>query len=295
MIIVVGSINLDLVGRVERLPAPGETVRGSSFATSPGGKGANQALAARRAGAPVAMIGAVGDDTQSREALALLERDGVDLSGVARVEGTSTGVALILVDDGRGENAIAVIAGANGCVESEKVTAHPIGEDDALLLQMEIPAAANHAALDHARKAGALSLFNAAPFDEDAVGLARKADVTIVNETEFDLLAAALGLEGADRAARMAAFPSATGRSLVVTLGAEGAVAVTRNRRFDVAAPEIDPVDTVGAGDTFCGYLAAAFAEGLDWPLALDLAVRAGAAACLKTGAQPAIPFRESV
>lgn len=295
MIVVPGSINLDLTARVERLPAPGETVQGPSFATAPGGKGANQALAARRAGADVAMIGAVGADTQAGEALALLNDGGVDLSRVKSVEDVSTGVALIMVDDAKGENMIAVVAGANGKVTPEDVAAVPLGPGDAVLLQMEIPAGTVAAALRHARAAGALSLLNIAPYTGDVPGLAADADIVVANETEFRALAAALQLAGAGLSARMAAFVAQTGRALVVTLGPDGALAATPDGEFRAAAPEIEPVDTVGAGDTFCGYLATALAGGMAWPEALDLAVRAGAAACLKPGAQPAIPFRDDL
>lgn len=295
MIVVPGSINLDLIARVERLPAPGETVRGPSFAAAPGGKGANQALAARRAGAQVAMVGAVGADSQAGEALALLKEDGVDLSRVKSIEAVSTGVALIMVDDAKGENIIAVVAGANGEITPADVTAAPFGSGDAVLLQMEIPAETVAAALAHAREAGSLSILNIAPYTEDVPRLAGTADIIVANETEFHALAAAMNLAGAGLSARMDAFAKKTGRALVVTLGAAGAMAVTPDGEYRAAAPKIEPVDTVGAGDTFCGYLAAALAEGMAWPQALDLAVRAGAAACLKRGAQPAIPVRSEV
>lgn len=294
MIVIPGSINLDLIARVERLPAPGETVRGPSFVTAPGGKGANQALAARRAGADVRMIGAVGADTQADGALELLRAGGVDLSGVNICDGVATGVALILVDDARGENMIAVVAGANGEVAPVDVGVQ-LAAGDIVLCQMEIPAAAVAAALANAREAGATSILNTAPFTRDVPALSRVADIVVANETEFDLLARALDLKGEHREAQMAAFAARTGRIVVITLGADGAVVRTPDAAFRAAAPRIAPVDTVGAGDTFCGYLAAALLEGMDWPAALDLAVRAGATACLKPGAQPAIPLRGNV
>jgi ribokinase len=292
VIVVPGSINLDLTARVERLPKPGETVQGPSFASAPGGKGANQALAARRAGAEVVMIGAVGDDVQADSALELLRSGGVDLSHVKTVVDSSTGVALIMVDNAGGENMIAVVAGANAKVLSADVEAVPLGPGDVVLAQSEIPPDTVLTAFARARAAGALSIFNTAPFTADTPSLAGQADIVIANETEFDLLSEVLSLEGASRKSRMAAFVERTGKTLVVTLGADGAFAVTPDGKHRVAAPVIEPVDTVGAGDTFCGYLATALAEGMEWPAALDLAVRAGAAACLKPGAQPAIPMR---
>lgn len=294
MIVVPGSINLDMIARVERLPDPGETVRGPSFATTPGGKGANQALAARRAGADVAMIGAVGTDAQAVLAIDLIKQAGVDLSHVRTLtdETVSTGVALILVDDRRGENMIAVVAGANGHVSAADVAARPISPGDVVLAQMEIPADAVKAAFQAGKAAGARTILNTAPYTGDVAPLSGLADIVVANETEFDLLADDLKLGGHDREGRMQAFFDKTGATVVVTLGADGAVAVTADGLQYAEAPRIDPVDTVGAGDTFCGYLATALHAGEDWSGALSLAVRAGAAACLKPGAQPSIPLR---
>ncbi|QBK29620.1 ribokinase [Roseitalea porphyridii] len=293
MITIAGSVNLDLVARVERLPGPGETVTGVAYAEAPGGKGANQALAARRAGHAVAMAGAVGDDANAIAALSLLQVAGVDLSGVERLAAVPTGVALILVDDRTGENQIAVVPGANGrAMENGAPEAPGAG---AWLLQMEIPDQAIAAALDAAAAAGATRYLNIAPYRASAGELARKADVVIANETEFDALAASLGIEPGRVEDRMAGAANALGVVLVLTLGADGALAVTGEGMVRATAPAIEPVDTVGAGDTFCGYLAAARAEGMAWPDALDLACRAGALACLTQGAQPSIPERAAV
>jgi ribokinase len=289
MIVVAGSINLDLTANVERLPEPGETVPGSGFATAPGGKGANQALAACRAGAKVRMAGAVGKDTFAGEALALLEEAGVDLSAVRRVDGP-TGTALILVDAG-GENMIAVVPGANGLVAGEDVSAAKIGRGDHLLLQHEIPLDAVAAALRRAREAGAVSILNTAPFHAEAASLLARADYVIANETEFDLYAEALDLAG-DRKTRMRAFVARTGNALVVTLGGEGALAATPDGELGVTAL---PVDTVGAGDTFCGYLAAGLDAGMPLADALRRSAAAGSLACLKPGAQPSIPLDSEV
>jgi ribokinase len=293
MIYVVGSINLDLIGRVGRLPAPGETVAGSDFATAPGGKGANQALAARRAGAQVRMVGAVGSDAFATEATALLAEAGVDLSSVRTAEG-ATGVALILVDDSA-ENVIAVIPGANGKVTADDARGAGIGSGDFVLLQNEIPLDAVSAALHAARSAGAVSVVNLAPFSPEAARLAPKADILVVNETEFELLSQEMSLPGADRTEKMAAYAADSGRTVVVTLGADGIVAAGPGVSLSMPAMKIDPVDTVGAGDTFCGYLA----EGLQAATGLEEAIRragvAGSLACLKPGAQPAIPAADEV
>ena len=293
MITVVGSINLDLVGAVGRLPTLGETVPGDNFVTAPGGKGANQALAARRAGLDVRMIGAVGDDAFAQEALELLNEAGVDLSGVRRA-GAATGVALILVG-GDGENMIAVIPGANGAVSPGDVEAAAIDSGDIVLLQNEVPGDTVKAALAAARRVGALSILNTAPWRDDRAELIGQADIIVANETEFDLAAGSLALAGSSRDQKMAAFVTQTGRIIVVTLGAEGVIAATKDGISRASAPKIAPVDTVGAGDAFCGYLAAGLADGRSLQEAMARAARAGALACLKPGAQPAVPEASEV
>ena len=293
MITVIGSINLDLIAAVDRLPARGETVPGNGFRSAPGGKGANQALAARRAGSAVRMVGAVGRDAFADEALALLKKAGVDLSQVAR-SGEATGTALILVG-GDGENMIAVVPGANAAVTEAVVDGLDFAPGEHVLLQHEIPLATVERALDRTRDAGAVSLLNTAPFRAEAAGLLAKADVVIANESEFDLYADLLALAGATREERMRAFAASSGRAVVVTLGGEGALAATPDGVLKVEALPVKPVDTVGAGDTFCGYLAASLADGLPLEDALRRAAAAGSLACLKPGAQPAIPLAAEV
>jgi ribokinase len=288
LIIVVGSINLDLIATVERLPGPGETVSGGDFSTAPGGKGANQALAARRAGAEVRMIGAVGKDAFATEALSLLEEAGVDLSRIGRMH-APTGTALILVDS-NGENVIAVVPGANGSVLPGDLSAADLKKGDYLLLQQEIPLQTVKAALRHASEAGAVSVFNTAPFSAEAAAFIGEADYVVANETEFDLYADALSLPEGDRPARMAAFAGRTGRTVIVTLGGEGVRAAAPGEAISVPALKVKPIDTVGAGDTFCGYLAASLASGLPLEQTLRRAATAASLACTKEGAQPSIP-----
>ena len=293
MIIVIGSINLDLIANVDPLPSPGETVAGSTFATAPGGKGANQALAAARAGAPVRMVGAVGKDSFAAEALALLRDGKVDLSGVAETF-ASTGTALIMVGDD-GENIIAVVPGANASVLPGDLSKAFFKKGDIVLLQHEIPLATVGAALDQARAAGAITVLNTAPFQGEAAAFLAKADYAVANETEFDLYGEALSLNGRDRAARMRDYAGKTGRTIVVTLGGDGVMAATPSDFLTVPAMKITPVDTVGAGDTFCGYFAAGLSSGLTLEQALARAGAAGSLACLKPGAQPAIPLAKDV
>lgn len=293
MITVVGSINLDLIAAMDRLPEPGETVLGRNFNTAPGGKGANQALAAARAGAKVRMVGAVGRDAFAGEAVALLKAGGVDLSQVAERD-TATGIAVIFVG-GDGENVITVIPGANSTVDAAAVEKLEFRAGEHILLQHEIPLPAVESVLDRARTAGAITLLNTAPFRADAAPLLAKADYAVANETEFDLFADVLALKGTTREERMKAYAATTGQAIIVTLGAEGVLAATPREFLKVPAMKITPVDTVGAGDTFCGYLAAGLDSGLPLEDALRRAAVAGSLACLKSGAQPAIPLAADV
>jgi ribokinase len=293
VITVIGSINLDLIATVERIPQGGETVPGHEFKTSPGGKGANQALAAARAGAQVRMVGAVGKDSFAAEALELLKQAGIDLSSVRETH-AATGIASIMVADD-GENVIAVVPGANGAVLPGDVRNAQLAKGQIVLLQHEIPLESVEAALNAAREAGAISILNTAPARKDATALISQADYIVANETEFDIYADALSLKGADRKARMEAFTASTGSIVVVTLGGEGVLASTPEGLLSVSALPITPVDTVGAGDTFCGYLAAGLAAGKPLEEALTFAAAAGSLACLKPGAQPAIPLAKDV
>lgn len=293
MIIVIGSINLDLIATVDRLPGPGETVPGTSFRTAPGGKGANQGLAAARAGEETRLIGAVGKDAFAKEALALLAAGGVDLTGVREAH-AATGTAHILVG-ADGENMIAVVPGANDAVLPGDLAKAGLKEGNVVLLQHEIPLQTVEAALDAARAATAVTILNTAPFRLEAAAFLAKADYVVANETEFDLYGEALALSGRDREARMKAFAQKTGRTIIVTLGGEGVLAATPGDFMKVAALKITPVDTVGAGDTFCGYLAAGLSTGLPLEEALKRAAAAGSLACLKPGAQPAIPLAAEV
>lgn len=293
MIAVFGSINLDLIGSVERLPRPGETVPGGAFHAAPGGKGANQALAASRAGAAVRMVGAVGNDSFAEAALSLLRAGKVDLSGVKTTD-QPTGVALILVDR-VGENVIAVVPGANAAVTEADAGSIDFAPGGVLLLQLEVPVAAILSVARRARAGGAIVLLNFAPFREDALALAHEVTHLIVNESECALLADALGLAPGSLEARARAIAERTSATVIVTLGREGAIAIENDRTLAAPALAVDPVDTVGAGDTFCGYLAAALGEGKPLAEALRIAATAGSLACAKPGAQPSIPDRREV
>lgn len=295
MITVLGSINADLVAYTERLPRPGETVAGFNFSTAPGGKGANQALAARKAGSAVRMVGAVGQDLFAKEALSLLSDAGTDLSGVLTVPG-ATGTALILVGN-TGENMIAVVPGANGTMdEAAALTAvASMAAGDVLMLQLEIPSSSVEAALKAARTKGITSVLNTAPFTADGSRLASNADIIIANETEFALLAGDHASDAATRLSALRRLHSQRGQTYVVTLGEAGAIAIHNGVLLEVKSPRIKPIDTVGAGDAFCGHLAAGLDQGKDFATALSRAAIAGSLACLAAGAQPASPTAKSV
>jgi ribokinase len=292
VITVFGSTNLDQVGTVTRLPKPGETVAGGTFSMAPGGKGANQALAARRAGADVLHISAVGDDAFAGMALELLDKGGVDLSQLRKAK-AATGIAMIFVD-ADGENVIAVLPGANGTVSAEDADKGlaALSANDTLLVQQEVPQAATRRALEIAKQKGVRSVLNTAPFLEDTVELAPLADIIVANETEFSLLSGR-AIEELDAA--MAEWAEKTGKTIVVTLGPDGARAHGPEGVISVPAHKVTPVDTVGAGDTFCGYLAAALDAGLSLKDAMARAAVAGSLACLNAGAQPAIPTKADV
>ncbi|OEO28465.1 ribokinase, partial [Devosia insulae DS-56] len=292
MITVLGSTNLDLIGTVSRIPKPGETVPGNEFSMAAGGKGANQALAARRAGAEVRMFAAAGTDSFADEALKLLRADGVDLSHVRIVEG-ATGIAMIFVDEA-GENVIAILPGANGTMGRADADAalEGLGIGSVLMLQQEIPQAATERALELAKAQGVVSILNTAPFLKTTKAVAEQASIVIANETEFELLTGA----GVDRLdAAMTDWARSQNQTVIVTLGPDGARAATPTGSFAVPAMKVDPVDTVGAGDTFCGYLAAGLDRGFDLEAAMRRAAVAASLAVLKPGAPPAVPYLRDV
>ncbi|MCX5514322.1 ribokinase [Kaistia algarum] len=294
MIVVFGSVNIDLVCRTDHHPRPGETVPGSDYQLIPGGKGANQALAARRAGASVAMVGAVGDDDMAAAALAELTSAGVDLSALVR-RGPTTGMAIITVDR-HGENTIVLSPGANARLAHTDLAALSLGANDIVLLQMEVPLAESLAAAQAARAAGARIMLSIAPFlpvEREALAMA---DIILVNETEAADLARHLGLAaGPDGAATVATLAASLGRTVIATLGADGAVAAGGGETIAVPSLPIEPVDTTGAGDTFAGVLAAYLDRGESLETAMLYAAVAGSLACTKMGAQPSFPQKDAI
>jgi len=287
MLVVFGSINLDLVAHVARLPRRGETIAGETFAAHPGGKGANQALAARRAGADVALVGAVGNDAFAAPALRNLDAAGVDLQRLARVD-AATGVALIHVD-GTGENSITVVAGANARADPASLPDSLLATGTTLLMQLEVPFPAVHALAVRARKHGARVILNAAPAHPLSASLLPMIDVLVVNEIEAAALSTHLGAAATSEAFALD-VARRFGCATAVTLGAAGAFAVVGSTLIRASAPVLHAIDTTGAGDSFTGVLAAALHRQIPWNRSLAMSVAAGSLACTAPGAQSALP-----
>ena len=288
-VVVVGSINADLVVTLERHPSPGETVLGGTMTVLPGGKGANQAVAAALLGADVTMVGAVGADAYATTALSALTSSGVDLKAVHEVDG-GTGVAIVTVSDD-GENAIVVLPGANARVTPDLVlaSAEVIAAAAVVVVQGELPAAATEAAV---RTATGRVIVNLAPvMVVDRASLLR-ADPLVVNEHEGVLVLTQLGGDpsGRDHAGVVEALVAVGFASVVMTLGGEGALASDGTHLFTVPAPRVTAVDTTGAGDAFVGALAARLSVGAALADAVRFAVQVGSFAVGRAGAQPSYP-----
>ncbi|MEV4155480.1 ribokinase [Nocardia salmonicida] len=276
-VVVLGSVNMDLVTTVSRRPAPGETVLGTEFATVPGGKGANQAIAAARSGARVRFLGAIGEDAFGAELTATLSGAGIDTALIRRVDGAS-GIASIIVDD-TGENSIIVVAGANGRVtDLTAAELAAIAAADILLCQLEIPIDTVLAAARHARASGTVVALNPSPVQPLPTELWAAVDLAIVNSLEYEQYSAEL----------------AQVTHVVRTLGGDGAVYRGEDgTELSVGGLAVDVVDTTGAGDAFTGGLIATWNQGA--PYALNWADTAGALATTSLGASSSIPAREEI
>ena len=289
MVIVFGSINVDISVILERVPERGETVLCDGCVISPGGKGANQAHAARRAGAEVAMVGRVGADAFAGPALARLRAEGVDLAHVA-VADKPTGCATIWVEEGSGSSTIAVASGANTRVTHSQVPDALLDGEPVLLLQQEVPLEDNRRLVERAARRGCRILLNAAPAYPVPEDVLAALDILIVNEIEIVQLAAHAG-GGDEPIERLPEwFARRFGLTVAATFGAEGALFHTGGESFHTPALSIEPADTTGAGDTFSGVLAATLAAGHDLRKAARYAAAAGSLACTLPGAQSSQP-----
>ncbi len=297
-VLVIGSLNLDTALTVDHHPRPGETVSAATRTFSVGGKGANQAIAAARAGAAVSMVGAVGSDAEADIIIDGLRRAGVDTGAVQRHVGAS-GSAIVIVA-GDGENVIVVSSGANATIDLDAARRafDRIGPGDRVVLQNEIPAAATAFAARRARDLGAHVVWNAAPSPADRGEIPDAIDTLVVNEGELTAVAALVGVavSGAPRSgvsATVQAVANELDVDVICTLGAAGAVAVLDGRAHEIPSPAVTAVDTTGAGDAFVGYFAALSA--MDPAKRLRAAAAAGAAAVTRAGAAASVPAPEEV
>ena len=294
-IAVVGSINTDLVLQLPRLPLPGETVLTESpLQIFGGGKGANQAIAAARLGAPVSMVGAVGEDQFGSDRLAQLAGEGIGVDNIDRIPGRSSGVALITIDS-EGQNSIALAAGANGEVVPRHAACAAVEAAALVMAVVEIPVPPIKAAFATARRRGAMTLLNAAPPGRLPSELLALSDFLVVNETEAGAL---VGEPAPDhrRAPQLAdRLAGLCGRAAVITLGSGGLCASDGRDRIRLPAFPTTVVDTTAAGDAFCGALAVGLLERMEFAQALRFASAAGAAACRRLGASTSLPDRTTV
>nr|WP_314871893.1 ribokinase [uncultured Pseudomonas sp.] len=292
-VVVVGSLNMDLVARAERLPRAGETLTGEGFFTVPGGKGANQTVAVARLGASVAMIGNVGDDAYGQQLLQALQVESVDCQAVATCEGVSSGVALIVVD-AASQNAIVVIPGANGLLSAESVQRADslLQAADIVICQLEVPQATVAWTLARARELGKTVILNPAPATGPLpADWFAHIDYLAPNESEAQALTG-IAVTDKDSARRAAEQLLAFGvGKVIVTLGREGALLVSAQGCQHYPATPVQALDTTAAGDTFIGGFAAGLSRGLSEAEAITLGQRAAAVSVTRAGAQPSIPY----
>lgn len=296
-VVVVGSINMDMVSHSRRLPAPGETLMGEAFVMAPGGKGANQAVAAARLGARVSFVSRVGTRAHGRELLAALAEEGVDARGVQQDESALPGIAVIMVASEGGENSIVYVPGSNAQLAPADVqAAAPLLQGARVVVaQLEVPVPAIRCAFEIARAAGVSTILNAAPALAAGAELLPLCDWLVVNETEAAQLAG-LAVGGVAEASAAAQALLARGpRHVLVTLGAQGALLVDASGQQQLPARAVKAVDTVGAGDTFVGGLATGLAEGMSAVEAVRLGQAAAAIAVSRSGVQSAMPRRSEI
>jgi ribokinase len=294
-IVVVGSSNTDMILKLDRIPRPGETILGGEFVTAAGGKGANQAVAAARAGGSVTFVARVGQDMFGERAVAGFVENGINVEHV-QYDNAPSGVALIFVSE-TGENSIGVAGGANSCLSPADVRLAEKSFSNAavVVMQLETPLVTVQAAAELAATNGAIVILNPAPAQLLPDKLLKRISILTPNETEAELLT---GITVTDEASCSRATDILLGKgvkTVIITLGARGAFVATSTAKQHVPGFKVEPVDTTAAGDTFNGALAAALAEGMSMADAVRFANAAGAIAVTRMGAQPSAPSREEI
>ena len=295
MIIVFGSINMDMVFAADKLPEAGETVLCSDYEITSGGKGANQALAASRFGDKVALVGCAGDDGPALRMLRSLRREGVMTTGVAESTDHLTGCAIVTTDK-EGNNQIVVASGANQQARADQIPDEILLPGNVILMQMELPAEENWALIERAHEKGVKTILNLAPAISIPASALEKLDYLIVNELEAKQMADMLNLDVERDAEKLASALSQQGKlDCIITLGPKGAVAcAVSGKTYNIPAMKLDAdeiVDTTGAGDAYCGTFAGAIHSGLGFLEAMQHASVAGSLACRKQGAQPSFVY----
>jgi ribokinase len=293
VITVFGSINVDLTFRLPHLPVVGETVLTPTFTQAVGGKGANQAIAAARDGARVRFVGCVGPDSYGETARGALAGLGIEVSGLNTVPGT-TGLAAVWID-GEGRNQIAVASGVNEALKADALAAQTLAPDTCVVLQMETPAGEVEAAIDYAKQRKAKIVLNLAPARPLARAALAHVDILVVNEHEAAVLSKHLQLPHTEPLDQAAALAQILGNTVIITLGAEGAIGARGDEIWRVEALLVRAIDTTGAGDCFVGVLASELGKGASIPTAMRRAAVAASLACTIVGAMPSFPARAQI
>lgn len=296
-VVVVGSINMDIVASTVRHPKPGETIAGTDLHYFPGGKGANQAVAAARAGADTLMLGNIGTDGFADELTSFLEGAGVNTDSIKPIGGVATGTALIIVDS-QGENSIVVVPGANGRLEPSDIGRVTFEPNDVVIGQFEVPLETVTSSLALAHAKGAMTILNPAPVQDLSVGLSSLVDVLVMNETELSTISgveitADSGLDNIQKAVKSIDRPGGT--TTIITLGARGAVALIGDRSVEVKGYQVQAIDTTGAGDCFVGVLGARLAEGDSLEASVKFANVAASICVERPGAGPSMPTIDEI